>query len=100
MATYWISEYQDLGSANGYPVQVPKEPAIANQSSTYTTATLSSAFNAETRYVGIRADAVVHPAFGDNTVVADATYLPQSAGEVRYYAVNPGDYVSLYDGTS
>ena len=101
MATLWISEYSATGIDNGgNQEQVVKEPALVNQTPvTYTTSTASAAFNAATKIIAVRASAIAHLAFG-TAPTATANYKPISAGETHYFAVDPGDKVAAYDGTS
>jgi len=97
MATLWISEYQDMGNAGGGIAQLAKEPGVTSQTVTYTTATASTAFNGDTRFIRVIADAAVYLNFA-GTATAASLYIP--SGQVEYFAVNAGSTVSAYDGTS
>ncbi len=113
MAKLHVSEYNailkaDVGEASTTDgvakadvavAQAVKEPAIAEQAVTFTTATQSSAFNAATKIVRVAADAQCYIAFGANpTATANSKLLPSFG--VEYFGVTPGDKVSVYDGTS
>lgn len=100
MAKAHIQEYAHLAQdANGQIIPVGKERAVATQSVTYTTATQSSAFDGSSSFIRIIADADAFIAFGTNpTADADSLFLPANVAE--YFGIEPGDKVSVYDGSS
>ena len=88
---------ESVGSGKyGMPVM---GPSFSSQLFSYTTSTASAAFAADTNIVRIISDADVFLEFGAApTALATAIKLP--ANTVEYFAVNPGDKVAAYDGTS
>ena len=101
MSDLIITEYDKLGKGrNGVLVQAGQEPAITNQTVSFTTATLSSQFNADTKFIRIISDANAHIVFGDNGISAAATNTRIIADMPEFFAVTGGDYLSIYDGTS
>jgi len=99
MATAYITEYNYAGVQQGNVVPVAEEPALADQTVTFTTATQSAAFNAKTSFVRIIADADCHLKFGtDPTAVATDQFIPANVEQWR--GVTAGHKVSVYDGTS
>jgi hypothetical protein len=97
MAALYITEYQDILRINGV-VQVPVEPAIAEQKVTFTTTTQSSAFNASTRYVRIHTDAICSIKFGLNPT-AVVTEKRMAADSTEYFAVSTGHKVAAVTNT-
>lgn len=101
MAKAHISEYKNLvADESGRSVQAPLEPATT-QVVTYTTNVASAAFQDETRFVGIIADAKAHFKFAlVPTADADDPYVAQDVAQ--YFAVPKGaSYkVAFYDGSS
>jgi hypothetical protein len=97
MAALYITEYQDILRINGV-VQVPVEPAIAEQKVTFTTSTQSSAFNASTRYVRIHTDAICSIKFGLNPT-AVVTEKRMAADSTEYFAVSTGHKVAAVTNT-
>ena len=107
MAQFHISEYNAILRTNvgDDPVigdgeaQAVKEPSIATQAIAFTTATPSAAFNPLTRIVRVTTDTQCYIAFGASpTATANSMLLP--AFGVEYFGVNPGDKISVYDGTT
>ena len=94
-ATCKISEYVDVEDDR---TPVAQEPAAVTQTVTYTTAASSSAFHANVKFIRIVCDAKAHFVFGGGTATANSPYFPADTPE--YLAVEPGDSVSLYDGSS
>lgn len=73
--------------------------ALAEQKVTYTTSTQSAAFNASTRYLRVICDATAHfNVEEDPTAAATNSYVTADVAE--YFAVNPGDKIAFYDGSS
>lgn len=100
MATLYITEYEETAKGiDGSLIGFMREPAIASQSVSFTTAAQSSAFNAKTRYVKLNASAACRVLFGTNpTAVAGSEYIPATTDVYR--RVDPGLKVSVYDGSS
>ncbi len=102
MATCKISEYRSVAKDEGYDdVPAAQEPALATQTVTYTTSAASAAFNSETRFIRIIADAKAHFVVGTApTADADDPYVPSDAAE--YFGVIKGGSfkIALYDGSS
>lgn len=99
MANLNITEFAALGEAGDFKFPVAKEPAVTTQSVTFTSATQSAAFNAQTRFVRLLPDANCYVLFGANpTAVATSEKL--ASGQEAWRAVNPEDKVSVYDGSS
>lgn len=97
MADLYISEFSGTGIQQGVSVFSPKEPALANQKVSFTTATDSSALNAKTRLVRLLASATAYVNFA-GTATASSERLEANTEYVR--AVNGGETISVYDGTS
>ena len=107
MAKFHISEYTGISRTNagenpvigGSIAQIVKEPALAEQAITFTTATLSSAFNSATRIVRLAWDTACHIEIGSSpTATANSKFMP--AAGVEYFEVTGGDKLSVYDGVS
>lgn len=107
MGVLHISEYNAILRTNvgDDPVsgdgvaQAVKEPSIATQAITFTSETDSAAFNDSTRMVRVVSDIQCYVVFGAApTATADSMLLP--AFSVEYFGVNPGDVISVYDGTT
>ena len=101
-ATCKISEYRRMPQDDdGRVLPVAQEPAVTDQTVTYTSSTQSAAFNNSTHFVRIVCDAKAHFQFGtDPTATANDPYLPADAPE--YFGVTPGEAieVAFYDGAS
>lgn len=101
MANLYITEYEHVGSIAGLRSAMPiaKEPALVDQTVSFTTATASSAFNTRTKFVRILADADCYVVFGaDPTATASNQKL---TANVEYWrGVDAGDKISVYDGSS
>lgn len=96
MATAWITEYREAAlTGAGVGVPAGKEPALAHQTVTFTTATSSAAFNANTRLIRIQCDAAAHLKFGPVGQTATTSHTPVNANAGEYFGVNPGDEVSV-----
>ncbi len=83
------------GGKYGLPVMNPG----ATQAVTYTTSVQSVAFADDTNVIRVIADADVYLAFGASPT-ADANSIRVPADTVEYFAVQPGEEVACYDGTS
>lgn len=97
MATLQISEFSNL-ALNGHAPFV-QEPAIANSTVTFTTATQSNVFSERTTIVKLVPSANCRVVFGANpTAVATSEYL--AADQEVWRGVSPGQRLSVYDGSS
>lgn len=97
MAKAIISEIKNPGFFQGSPVPIAALPEVATQAVTYTTATNAAAFNADTTLIRFIADADAFVKVGG---AADANSLKIISGTPEYFAVAPGDVMSIYDGIS
>ena len=107
MAILHISEYNaihrtnvgdDPPSGDGI-AQTIKEPSITTQAIPFTSATSSAAFNDSTRLVRVASDTQCYIVFGAAPTATANSMLFPSHG-VEYFGVNPGDKISVYDGTT
>ena len=94
MATAYITEYSNIGIQQGNSIPVAVEPAVADQTVTFTTATQSSAFNAATAFIRLTADAECHVKFGSNPTATTSMQQVQADTEI-WRMVTPGHKVSL-----
>ena len=94
MATLYVTEYAKFGyDENGGSIPLGREPAVANQTVTFTTSTASNAFGPATRLVRIIADADCHLLFGeDPTATTDHQFVP--AGQEAWRMVRSGHKVA------
>lgn len=97
----YINEYANLGTTANFDdlVAAPYCIPIATQQVAISgSSTQSSAFNAKTFFVMINASAACSLAWGANpTAVATAERM--SAGETRFYTVNPAQRVAVITNT-
>lgn len=101
-ATCKISEYRQMVSdPSGLEVPVAAEPAVV-QTVTYTTASLSAAFQSSTRFVRIICDAKAHFIFSEAGATAATANSPYLAADVAEYfgLLSTSVLISFYDGTS
>lgn len=102
MATLYITEY-DLSAVDraGQEIPVAREPAVADQTISFSTAASSSTFNAATRIVRLYADAACHVKFGTSPT-ATASHQALAANTEYWRAVEAGSELkaSVYDGSS
>lgn len=94
MSSLYITEYSHLAQdGNGMPIGAGREPAITSQKVTFTgTPGISSAFNANTRFIRLHADGIMSFRFGTGAMVnTDAvTSDPRQAASVtEYFALDP-----------
>ena len=94
MATAYITEYRNIGIQQGNVIPVAAEPAIAEQTVSFTTTTQSAAFNAQTRFVRITSDAECHMKFGADPTATTSTQQVQ-ADTVEWRMVEPGHKVAF-----
>ncbi len=96
MSTLRIREYTQLAdvSPGGKAMIAQESGAVVNQTVTFTgTAQASSAFGANTKYIGMIADVAFAYAVG-GTPVATTSMVGVGAGELLYIGVAPGDKIS------
>ena len=99
MATAYITEYNTFGVQQGNVSSAAFEPAVADQTVSFTTATQSAAFNDDTKFIRLIADANCNLAFGANpTATASTQFVPANTEVWR--GVAAGHKVSVYDGSS
>ena len=94
-ATCKISEYASMVTdPDGRVTPVALEPAVVEQTVTYSTSAASSAVNAATRFVRIICDAKAHFEFG-TAPVAETTdpYVPADTAE--YFGVVQGKSMKI-----
>lgn len=100
MANLYIQEYTSLGfDGNGATGPMGHEPAETSQNVSFTTATQSAAFGETTHFVRLYGSASFHVVFGDNPT-ATANSMKVAANAPEYFAVEPGQKLSVYDGTT
>ena len=99
MAKLWITEFQFIGSdaTNARP-QVAYHPPLATQTPiTLGATTQSAAFNADTRFVRLRADGICHYVVGSNPT-ATTNDTPLDANVVEYIGVPAGMKIAVIAG--
>ncbi len=101
MATLYITEYETLAPIDhGIFAQCGYEDGgVTEQTVTYTTSTASTAFQDETRFVRVVADALAHVEFG-SAPTATISNKPIQANVPEYFGVVGGQKVAAYDGSS
>ena len=103
MATMIVTEYAEMATdKNGQILPIPKEPAIASQTVTFTTsAAISNALNAKTYFVRVQTSIDAHVAFAV-APTATASYARVTSSTASYFGVDPGVTlkVAAYEGTS
>jgi hypothetical protein len=99
MATLWIREYSQAGSA-GSPVsagagraQIAQEPGTDQSPVTFTTSTQSAAFATGTAYIAITANADFHYVVAANPT-ATTNALKVAAGTMLYVGVTQGHKIA------
>ncbi len=103
MATAYLREYANISRTTA--AQAPDEPALADQTITTSgTTAASAAFNASTHLLAISTPAaqavgVQFSATPGAATAAVAGSLRLPANSVFFFAVRPGDKVSLIDVT-
>lgn len=102
MATLYITEYKDLPFEAGHLIPVATEPAEVDQTPvTFTTSSQSAAFNNQTTFVRILADADCHVLFGTNpTATANNQKLISNVEYWRGVPKGQSYKVAAYDGSS
>ncbi len=90
MGILYVTEFQDLPTITlGHSGAMASQPAIAEQTVSYTTTTQSSAFNAKTRYVRLHTDSICSIEFGTNPSATTST-ARMAANQTEYFAVPQG----------
>jgi hypothetical protein len=97
MAILYITEYAELAlDAQGRSVPVGKEPAIAQQTVTFTGgATQSAAFNGKTRFIRCYSDTAGYMLFGIDPTATTAQDTPIAATTAEYFGITPGQKLSI-----
>ena len=94
MTLLYISEYTGkITGPNGEPIQAGQEPSVTTQTVSFTTATASAAFSANTRLVRVSSDGECHLSFGA-APTATTSHLQMQADSPEYFVVTPGQKVS------
>ena len=98
MANLYIDEYGELDNPNG---PLPLKP-LAKQKVAFTTAALSAAFNAATKFIRIYGDAAFHLSYDGSAAPTAATAaFARFTTSLEYVRkVNPLAKLSVYDGSS
>lgn len=100
MAVLYIAEYDRLATdLNGRPILAGNEPPIAEQTVAIGgSSTQSAAFNSQTRYARVHADAICHILAGKNPT-ATTSKQRMAADQTEFKAVTPGDKLAVIEGT-
>lgn len=100
MAKLHITEFIALPrTAYNTSIPVGDMPPAASQVVTFTSSTASAAFNAQTRFIRVIADAKCHLSFGA-APTADANDEYIAADSAEYFGVVESQKVAGYDGTT
>lgn len=96
MSNLYITEFAASGnSVSGAALPVGFVPPVADQVLVYTTSSVqSAAFNANTKFIRVHADATCHVLFGDNPT-AVLTSMRLLVGGTEYFAVKPGQKLAV-----
>lgn len=98
MAKVYVAEFETMGSASAGSPQVAAMPPIAEQTVNITTETDSNAFNANTRFIRVHADAICSIAIGAAPTASTST-LRLAADQTEYFGVQPGHKISVITNT-
>jgi hypothetical protein len=100
MSTLYINEYKDMPVSSGKFISAPQEPALASQNVTYTgTAGVSSAFNANTRFIGVSSDGIFSYLVSSAGTSATTANFRVPAGTIVYLGVIPTHKISAITNT-
>ena len=101
MAKLHITEFSAIPLApDGKPLWLANiSRKVAQQVVTYTTTTQSQAFKARTSFIRVYSDAKAFLQFSSDPVATIAD-MPLAANSPEYFAVDRGDKVAAYDGSS
>ena len=99
-ATCVVTEHNYLPTDwSSRAMQVPWFPGVTEQVVTYTTSTASANFNSQTKYIGFICSAKAHFALAVSaTATANNPWVP--ADTWMFIAIDTGDEIAFYDGTS
>lgn len=94
-AKLYVSEYKEVGNAQGHVAQIALEPVIADQVVDYSGGVASSnAFKGSTQYVRVLCDTQCSVQFGTAPTATTSTkLLPALTAE--YFGVSPGFKISV-----
>ncbi len=100
MAVLYVSEHAELVVHQGGGGQALSEPPIAEQTVAIgaTSAQVTNAFNAKTRFVRVHTDAICSILFGANPT-ATATNKRLAANQTEIFRVTPGHKVAVITNT-
>lgn len=99
MAFLYITEYKSLArDGQGSRAPMGEEPAVAEQQVAIGVAAQSAAFNPDTKFIMVHADAVCSLLIGDNPT-AVVTKKRLAANADRFYAVIPGQKIGVIANT-
>lgn len=90
MAVMYITEYADLGLAQGPGgalIQAPQEPPVATQTLAIGSAVASANFNTKTRLIRLHCDAICSYLFSVAGTAAATTDSRMAAGQTEYHAI-------------
>lgn len=103
MANLHIAEYRGVAQAvsSHRILEAPLTPPVAEQVLTYTTTAVSSAFNADTRFIQVTTDGTkAFLEFAAAPTAAATNGILLATNETRLFGVIPGQKVAAYDGIS
>ena len=95
MAVAYITEY---GSAGAERTQIAAAPAVTSQTVAIGVEAKSAAFKGATRFIRVHVDAICSIAIGQSPT-ATTSDARMSADSTEYFAVNPGDKISVISNT-
>jgi hypothetical protein len=98
MSTLWIREYVECArDSSGILLPTGKEPAVVDQTVTYTTTTNSNAFNSKTKFIAITSDAAFHYVVqaSAGAVAATTAHFRIPANVIVFLGVHPGSKLTV-----
>jgi hypothetical protein len=98
MAKVYIAEFETMPNVPGGGAQIAPLPPIAEQTVNITTETDSNAFNVNTHFIRVHADAICSIAAGAAPTASTST-LRLAADQTEYFAVQPGHKLSVITNT-
>lgn len=100
MALLDVSEFSKLArDATGTPTTAGLYPQVAQQQVAIGGGSLqSSAFDLNTRFIRVHADAICRVAIGSNPTAA-GTSMRMAAGQTEYFGVLPGHKIAVITST-
>ena len=100
MATCYITEFGYMAKDRmGSAVLAGMLPAVAEQTVAVGAEAESSAFNLGTRFIRVHTDAICSIKAGAAGVSATTASMRLAAGQTEYFAVQPGDVLSVIANT-